>query len=476
MNPGSDLSRLRIDRSAPPPRRRRGPASLLGRALPWLLVGAVLVLFRARVSDFVDRLRLPEVQVVRAVRPSRAAQAALSGVAANGHVVARVRAALSADTPGRIVEMNVVEGQRVRAGEVVARLYDGDLRALLARSEAETQVAEAQARIARSDLEAARLEVERLEAEVEAAASDVEAAEAELRLARLQEERARRLVEQGVESQGALDEAKRNLDRAAAALDAARSRRRSVERSLALARARIGGAEARVAEADATVAVRRAEVERVRALLDKTVIRAPFDGVVVLKDAEVGEVVSPNSQAGSNARGSVATMVDFSSLEAQAEVPETTLPAVRVGAPARIFLDAYPERPYPGHVDRIWPTADRQKATIEVRVAFDERDDRLRPEMGLRVVFLSEEPPPAEEPERPADDVVLVPADAVVRIDGRPGVFVLERDRARFRPVALGERSGTRVAVTDGLAPEEEVVLRPPRDLEDGDRVRVAGG
>src|SRR5690606_1372654 len=129
-----------------------------------------------------------------------------------------------------------------------------------------------------------------------------------------------------------------------------------------------------IAVARAQVDVAKAIEEHAAATLDKTFVRAPFDGIVVLKDAEVGEVVSPNSQGGSNARGSVCTMVDFDSLEVQADVPETSLASVRIGAPVAIYLDAFPGRTYPGKVSRIWPTADRQKASIQVRIVFAARD------------------------------------------------------------------------------------------------------
>ena len=193
---------------------------------------------------------------------------------------------------------------------------------------------------------------------------------------------------------------------------------------------------------------------------------------MVLKDAEVGEVVSPNSQGGSSARGSVVTMVDFASLEVQANVPETSLEAVRIGAPCSIYLDAYPDVPYAGRVDRIWPTADRQKGTVEVRVVFLEPDERLRPELGVRVVFLEGDAAPVSqnaEPERG----LLIAEEAVVPVGERSGVFVLERDVAKFRELALGERRGGKVLVTAGLTEGERIILKPPASLGDGDRVRV---
>ncbi len=254
-----------------------------------------------------------------------------------------------------------------------------------------------------------------------------------------------------MESPRALDEAEAARDGARARLKAAEAHLAAAEASQAQGGARLEVAQAAAREAEAGVRVRAAAREQAAATYDKTFIRAPFDGVVVLKDAEVGEVVSPNSQAGSNARGSVATMVDFGSLEVQAEVPETSLAAVRIGGPVRIFLDAHPDRPYAGKVERIWPTANRQKATVEVRVAFAERDERLRPEMGVRVVFLGEAAGAAEA-EAPAEDMLLVPSDALVRRDGGTGVFVLEGDVARFRGLVLGARRANRVAVAQGLA------------------------
>jgi RND family efflux transporter MFP subunit len=237
---------------------------------------------------------------------------------------------------------------------------------------------------------------------------------------------------------------------------------------------RLAVARAAVKEAEGRIALAQAGRDGAQATLDKTEVRAPFDGIVVLKDAEVGEVVSPNVQGGSNARGSVVTMVDFATLEVQAEVPETTLVNVKLDAPARIWLDAWPDKSYPGRVDRIWPTANRSKATVEVRIVFLERDERLRPEMGARVVFL-ESAEQAAAPAGSAEAVILVPAEALVRVDGLDHVFVLERDTVRLRRVTLGEDRAGRRVVSQGLSDGETIVLGPPATLKDGQRVRVQG-
>jgi RND family efflux transporter MFP subunit len=166
-------------------------------------------------------------------------------------------------------------------------------------------------------------------------------------------------------------------------------------------------------------------------------------------------------------------MVDFASLEVQANVPETSLDAVVVGAPVEIFLDAWPDRPYSGHVDRIWPTADRQKGTIEVRCVFEKPDERLRPDLGVRVVFL---PPGAKaaETRESSPREILLPEATIVRRDGGSAVFVLEGDRVRLTPIVTGTRRGGRVVVTDGVEEGERVVLDPPASLADGDRVLVS--
>ena len=165
-------------------------------------------------------------------------------------------------------------------------------------------------------------------------------------------------------------------------------------------------------------------------------------------------------------------MVDFATLEVQVEVPETNLSAVVVGADAQIFLDAFPEDAYRGKVLRIWPTANRQKATVEVRVGFEDPDEKLRPEMGARVVFAAAETP-AEDAEHPQEPQIIVPRSAVVLVAGKNHVFVLERDVARLREVVLGEERSGRVIVERGLADGERIVDAPPDTLEDGDRVRV---
>jgi RND family efflux transporter MFP subunit len=469
-----DLSPLQIDRTrtvaAPKGRRRRGRVG-------WIVAGALLLLlvwlFFGKVRDLVDRVRLLEVVAERATRPNALAATAIAGTAANGYVVASKRAALSADTPGRIVEMNVEEGTVVKKGDVVARLYAEEYRAALTRAEADlaSQRTTIERWAAQIDVEHA--ETERMRKGVDAASANVEEATATLELAKIKLERAEKMVADDVESRETLDDARAVHARAVAALSSSRALLAGAESAVVAEEKRVALQEAVVVEATARLPVLEATREEAKATLEKTEVRAPFDGVVVLKDAEVGEVVSPNSQGGSS-RGSVATMVDFASLEVQVEMPERSISAVKKGAAVKIFLDAWPDHVYAGRVTRIWPVASRAKATIEVRATFDRPDERLRPEMGARVVFLEGEPEPSTGSSSPPAGV-LVPAAAIVKSDGKSSVFVIERDRVREVEVTTGEPQQGRVLVTSGLKGEEQVVVDPPPSLSDGDRVRVKG-
>ena len=195
--------------------------------------------------------------------------------------------------------------------------------------------------------------------------------------------------------------------------------------------------------------------------MDKTWIRAPFRGLVIRKDAEVGEVIAPTGAG--NSRGSVFTIVAPESLEVQVELSERRIRRVKEGDLASVHLDADPESALPARVRKVWPRADRTKGTIELRVALLEQPADLRPEMGARVVFRGEEAPAPK-----ADPYVTVPLAAVAKRDGDPAVFVLTAGMARLVKVTLGDRQGETVVVLEGLEGGEEVLLDPPADLEDG--------
>ncbi len=396
-----DLEKLSIDRGSGPKRayRPRSPW------LRWVLIGgAVLALwfFRNPLLRMVQGPGSAETELPRlesASSPEGRAPASVagsdprprktapvSGASANGYLVARRRAALSADTPGRIVELNVQEGTVLKEGDVVARLFSDEAEATLRRTEADLAGADVAVRSAQAAIVASERRLAEARALVGTATSQRDEVQAGLTFAEQDFDRTKRLVDRGAVT-------KEQLQRAQSTLDQARARLTGAEFALVQVNAGVSSAESNVAvsvlqkeEAEARIQSLSAVRDLARATLDKTIVRAPFDGVVVLKDAEVGEVVSPNALGGQS-RGSVATMVDFSTLEVQVELPETSLDSVEIGQSAEVYLDAFSKEQFQGTVERIWPTANRQKATIEVRVRLETIDPRMRPEMGARVVF-----------------------------------------------------------------------------------------
>ena len=354
---------------------------------------------------------------VPTVRTAIARDAAPSGPAsvldATGYVTARRQATVSAKITGKVTEVLIEEGQSVHEGDVLARLEDTDARAQLA--------------LARAQLAAARAQLAELRAQL---------AQAERDYVRQQELARRQLVSE------------QSMDAALAQRD--------------MVRARLGAATEQV-----TVAEQSTRVAQVQ--LDNTVIRAPFSGVIVAKAAQPGEVVSPMS-AGGFTRTGIGTIVDMDSLEIQVEVNEAFINRVAPGQPVEASLNAYPDWKIPASVIAIIPSADRSKATVKVRIAVQSKDPRIVPDMGVRVGFLSAQPP---APSTPAG-AVLVPAEAVGGEGAAAVVFVYADGKVERRPVALGRTTGGQREILSGLRSGERVVVSPPASLDHGSRVRLA--
>ena len=238
------------------------------------------------------------------------------------------------------------------------------------------------------------------------------------------------------------------------------------------AQSAIGVSAARVREEEANVGSNKAALDFAEANQEYTNIRAPFDATVLRKNAEVGEIVAPISVSGTNARGSIVDLADMSSLEVEVDVNESYIARIAIGQRAEIRLDAYPDRPYEGFVRQIVPTADRQKATVVVKVHFDSLDRYVLPEMGAKVTFRSSEP--AEGAGAPMR--VFVPKETVIERDGRKTVLTVRDGRARAATVELGETSEGDVEVRAGLRGGETLIVSPPADLKDGARVRLKKG
>lgn len=282
----------------------------------------------------------------------------------------------------------------------------------------------------------AKLDTKQLEAARVRAKADVLREVANRRLAALSRDRFQRLVDNGHEPVAGLDSAKAEFDRA-----------------------------------DASVQVAQAAVREIEVQIENSSIFAPFDGVIILKNAEIGEVVAATGSGGNNSRGAVATLVDFDTLEIQVELSQTSLRAATEGASASVYLDAFPDDALKGKVRQIWPTADRQTATVELRIELDEPSERLRPDLGCRVVF--EEPGGDPSPRQ-----IWVSSRALVETqsdDPSSSIFVVIDGVVVLKSIELGEAErGDRREVAKGLRGNELVVLDPPTTLEDGDRVQVS--
>jgi RND family efflux transporter MFP subunit len=392
----ADLSRLRIDRDAPPPSASPARRRVVG------ILAAVLVLVVAIVGWVLFAPRPIDVQV-GTVEATGGGSVTGSGITANGYVVARTKASVSAKVPGRLAYLGVSEGSNVRKGEILARLESADG-----------------------------------QASVSAAQANVRQLEVELAQAKRDRDRARTLREQNVLSTVDLE-----------------------------------NANAKVDGLDAQLASSRAQVALARANLENTNVRAPFDGTVLRKDAEVGEIVAPSSAGGGLTRTAIVTMADLRTLEVEVDVNEAYIAQVHNGEAARIVLDAYPDTSFAGRVRQVVPTADRQKATVQVKVSILDRDRRILPEMGAKVEFVRE----AGEAAAPVvARRVLVPGAAVLRGPNGSRVWVVEEGKAMSRAVEVGQERGERVEIRSGLAGGESVVLNAPSGLKEGARVRVRGG
>jgi len=363
------------------------------------------------------RQRPIEVQV--AVVTERAAGTQAAVLNASGYVTARRRATVSSKITGKVVEVNVEEGMAVRQGQVLARLDDSTAKASLA--------------LAVAQAESARKAVNE---------NEVHLAQARLTLGRTTE-----LQKSGAVSQSDVDLAKTDVD----------------------------GTQARINALREQVNVAERQVELQQTDLDNTIIRAPFSGIAISKDAQPGEMVSPVSAGGGFTRTGICTVVDMRSLEIEVDVNESYINRVHSGQHVSAVLDAYPDWQIPAHVITIVPTADRQKATVLVRIGFEHLDPRLLPDMGVKVTFLREEDE-AAAPAGAAQPTTLVSKAAMINgqtDNGNSFVFVVVGEAVERRAVKVGGADGDRVEVIAGLRPGERVVVSPPSNLIDGAKVVV---
>ena len=382
------------------------------RGVVWVVAVVLLAAAGGAAWRLAVRDRLVEVQAASVTAREAGTQAAVLN--ATGYVTARRRATVSSKVTGKVVELNVEEGMAVKEGQVLARLDDSSLRAAMA-------LAQAQAAQARSAVHE----------------NEVRLDQAKTNLARLTA-----LQQRGLETPANIDSAKADVDATAAGIEALKSQ----------------------------IAVAERQIEVQQTALDDMVIRAPFTGVAISKDAQPGEMVSPVSAGGGFTRTGISTIVDMQSLEIDVDVNESYINRVSPGQRVTAVLDAYPDWQIPGKVITAIPTADRQKATVQVRIAFLKLDPRILPDMGIKVTFLREAEPAAAAAKQP---VVLAPK-AAIRADGAASVaFVIHGATVERRAVQTGGEDGDRIEIRAGLQSGDRVVLSPPPTLKDGDQVVV---
>ncbi len=401
------LKQLRIDR------QQREDAPRTGQRWPWLVAAAVVALLLGGALWWWFGQRSIDVQTAVAQPPSASSEAG-AVLQATGYITARRSATVSAQITGTLTEVLIEEGDHVTKGQVIARLDDSGYRAGLNAAKAGEQAAQAQ--------------VVQLQAQLAQATHDAARLDA--------------LVGRGLVAKQTAEQARTAVTSAAAQLNAQRKQ----------------------------VQVARAQTAAAQVNFDYTVVRAPFTGVITTKNAQVGEIISPFSAGGGFTRTGVGTIVDMDSLEVDVDVNEAYIGRVKSAMPAEAVLDAYPDWKIPAHVIAIVPTADRGKATIKVRVALEQKDARIVPDMGVRVSFLEAKP----EAMAQLPQGVLVPAAAIVQRDGHSVVFVLDGRQVRQRVVQPATQSyGDLRLVPVGVKSGDSVVVSPSADLRDGSDVQM---
>ena len=399
-----DLSKLKIDKSE----AVVGPKKRkkLFRAVAALAVVLLLVVLYL-IGVFTPAVKV-EIASVTQTYPSQA----FTLLNASGYVVAQRKAAIASKATGRLVSLSVEEGSIVKKGDIVAKLESEDV-------------------IASKDQAAANLNL---------AKAGLEQAKAELHDATLEFNRSRELVAKGYIAQTDFDTAE----------------------------ARYKKAVAGSASAEAAVKGSKAALQGANASVEYTLIRAPFDAVVLTKDADIGDMVTPFGAA-ANAKAAVVTIADMGSLQVEVDVSESNIEKVKKGQPCEIQLDAFPEVRFRGAVHMIVPTADRTKATVLVKVAFLDKDSRILPEMSAKVAFL--ERPVAAGEERPR---TAINPSAIVTKGGKKFVFLVKDNRVFETPITSGLQIGDMTEVTAGLKTGDKIVLRPSAKLKTGSKIKIA--
>ncbi len=398
----TDLSKLTISRD-----KKAFSSKKTGRKKWWLIAVVIVVIGGASVAlRGGGGTQQVESGIVASAYPSQA----ISTLNATGRVSAQRKAAVSTKATGRLEFLGVQEGSIVKAGEILARIENRDVSATL----------------------------DQAQAALRAARANTEQGMAELRDAESNLKRSEDLANKNFISSASLDTAKARFDKARAA----------------------------VASLNGAIGVAEANVRATSVAVEQTLIRAPFDGVVLTKNANVGDIITPFSSA-ADSKGAVVNMADMSTLEVEADVSEISLSKITVAQPVEIQLDAFPDLRLLGKVSRIVPTVDRSKATVLVKVEFVEKDKRVLPDMSAKVSFLSRE---LKSDERKS--VIAVQPAALVKRDGKDVLFVIDNNAAKQIAVTVGSKIGDLTQVS-GVKPGDKIVLTPSEKVKDGVAVAI---
>jgi len=453
-----ELAQLTIDRTTPDPRRRRM------RPGRWALAGTVLFALAFGGYRLLNPVPRVAVATVSRVYPSQT----FTALNASGYVVAQRKAAVASKGTGRLVWLGVEEGSFVKEGQVIARLESDDLQAVIEQARAALGAARSNRETSRAQRDAAAAARDSARAQREGAGSNFEQAKAEIDDAVASLVRERELFAAGLTTKAAFDAAETRRRKAEAAYAAARHTEEGARSAARAAAGSLAAAESAVVSAGHAVSSAEAVLRGAEVNAGYTEIRAPFDGVVLTKNADIGDMVTP-SGAAANARAAVVTIADPASLLVEADISETSLPKVRVGQPCEVQLDSISDVRFPAVVHMIVPTADRAKGTVLAKVRLTALDPRILPEMSAKVAFL-ERPVAAGET---AARVAVSPKAVTVR-GGSSTVFVLKNGRAAAVAVKTGATLGEFIEIDTGLAGGERAILDPPPRLRDGSRVTVA--
>lgn len=388
-----DLSSLRIDKS------KRENYSSSGKSKKWIAWIISIIIVALLIIIFVPPLLSPPLEVELTTAAMQSPSESNAVLSASGYVVAQRKAAVASKGTGRLVYLGVVEGDKVKKNQVIARIDDSDIQAQLLEAKANLQFNEA-----------------------------------------------------------GLKDAKKNYERQKALYKTGSTTESSVE-----------AAESNYLKVLASINIAKARVQETEVALENTLIRAPFDGTVLTKNADVGEMVAPLG-AGANARAAVVTMADMSSLQVEADVSESNIERVSIGQACQISLDAYPSDYYQGYVAKIIPTADRSKGTVTVKVGFKKYDSRVLPEMSVKIIFLKNSNAKKITNEKP---VLAVPNSALANRDNKNVVFEIKQGKAIEIPVETGNSLGDYTEIKSGLSNGDEIIDNVTDQIQNGTKVKV---